>query len=436
MDFFCLSNEPELVPCLFCDLSLAFPVARDEYLAHLFTEHRLVIADVQEIKLLPEYLKAWRKSFEGHPIAEYCTTMLLDKTPDGKPSPNEKYYLLSDIVAVDREIRQKVETKYLELVLARHQFEKNDENFEKGCLYCRDVIKGTRAMFLEHLYTKHFLHLGKSENLVFIEELISTVEDKLNNLICIFCEKTFKDRQTLKEHMRKKAHKRINPDNKSYDKFFLVNYKAKNSSPVHQNLSKPKNRQVQKPITSVSDTDRRKKPPERSRVFQTDNSDSDWDQWTDEEIAIVCLFCNFSAGKFDAVKNHMNLAHGFDFDTITEDLNFYQRVKMVNFIRRQVQLKRCVNDCSMEFDTEENLLKHLTTENHFVIRDAKLYNQPQYFFPTIDDDSFLCYLEDTLSEELERGTDDSAIVVTEDIQESLNSHVENYVMENLVKDVV
>lgn len=131
MDLLKLSDDPELVPCLFCDLSLAFPLAKDEYLAHLFTEHRLVIADVQDIKILPDYLRAWKKSFEGYGIAEYCTTMLLDQMPDGKPSPNEKYYLLSDIVAVDREIRQKVETKFLELVLARHQFEKNDEGYER-----------------------------------------------------------------------------------------------------------------------------------------------------------------------------------------------------------------------------------------------------------------------------------------------------------------
>lgn len=127
----CLPESPELIPCLFCDLSLVFPAAKDEYLAHLFMEHRLVIGDVQDIKLLPEYLKSWKKVFDGHQITEYCTTMLLDKTPDGKASPNEKYYLLSDIVSEDRQIRGKVETKYLEMVLTRHQFEKNDEGYEK-----------------------------------------------------------------------------------------------------------------------------------------------------------------------------------------------------------------------------------------------------------------------------------------------------------------
>jgi hypothetical protein len=34
----------------------------------------------------------------------------------------------------------------------------------------------------------------------------------------------FKSREVLKEHMRKKAHKKINPQNRAYDEFYLVNY--------------------------------------------------------------------------------------------------------------------------------------------------------------------------------------------------------------------
>lgn len=227
--------------------------------------------------------------------------------------------------------------------------------------------------------------------MVFIDELIDTVEQKLNTLICIYCEKVFKDRTTLKEHMRKKGHKRINPDNKLYDKFFLINYKGKDNSPAHHRGSGSGtqnttiNPRRTKPSHAVSDSERKKKPPqERSRVFQTDNSDSDWSEWTDEEIAIVCLFCDFTSGKIESVKEHMRQTHLFDFDCVVESLNFYQRVKMVNFIRRQMLQKRCVNDCCIEFNSEENLLKHMMAEKHFVISDTKLYNQPQYFFPTVD----------------------------------------------------
>jgi len=51
---------------------------------------------------------------------------------------------------------------------------------------------------------------------------------------CIYCEKTFADRITLMDHMRKKNHKEVNPKNNYYDKvgifylfsnyFFLVLY--------------------------------------------------------------------------------------------------------------------------------------------------------------------------------------------------------------------
>ena len=34
----------------------------------------------------------------------------------------------------------------------------------------------------------------------------------------------FPDRQTLKDHMRKKQHRKLNPDNSVYDKYYIVNY--------------------------------------------------------------------------------------------------------------------------------------------------------------------------------------------------------------------
>lgn len=72
--------------------------------------------------------------------------------------------------------------------------------------------------------TQHNLQLGNPQNLVYIDELIEIISDKLNGLQCLFCEKNFPDRNTLKEHMRKKLHKRINPKNKLYDKYYVVNY--------------------------------------------------------------------------------------------------------------------------------------------------------------------------------------------------------------------
>ena len=41
---------------------------------------------------------------------------------------------------------------------------------------------------------------------------------------CLFCEKEFKEWSILKDHMRKKGHKRLDPKNKEYDRFYVINY--------------------------------------------------------------------------------------------------------------------------------------------------------------------------------------------------------------------
>lgn len=362
-----------------------------------------MIADVDQITDLQEYFLFWRKEFnqpETDPdtlLPEFCTTMLLKQLPDGTITKNdEKYYLLSDILPKDRQIRDTLKKKTVEHALATHQFERTDENFKKECLYCRSFPGPTRRDYLEHLFEKHFLHVGKPENLVFIDDLIDSIQDKLNNLICLYCEKVFKDRSTLKEHMRKKGHKRINPDNKKYDKYYLVNYKLD---------------QIEENVVN-------KKPPNfLPKPRESPEHNSDWSDWTDsEEQEIICLLCSFKQTKFEKLKDHMLETHKFNYDSVFQSLNFYQKVKLVNYIRRKIHLKECFK-CDETKENLEQLLSHLQTSNH-VEFDQKLFDKPEYFFPTFEDDNLLCYLEENLSENdgLEDQSDDSgaAVVISED----------------------
>ena len=70
----------------------------------------------------------------------------------------------------------------------------------------------------------HNFNVGQPDNLVFINEFLDKIEAKLEQLVCLYCEKVFKSRDVLKEHMRKKGHKKLNPKNKMWDKYYLVNY--------------------------------------------------------------------------------------------------------------------------------------------------------------------------------------------------------------------
>lgn len=47
------------------------------------------------------------------------------------------------------------------------------------------------------------------------------------SLQCLYCEKTFRDKSTLRDHMRKKSHRRISASNHQYDRFYVINYLVK-----------------------------------------------------------------------------------------------------------------------------------------------------------------------------------------------------------------
>ena len=52
------------------------------------------------------------------------------------------------------------------------------------------------------------------------------------SLQCLYCNGVFKDRSTLRDHMRKKQHKKLNPQDKKYDKFYVINYLVSSCDPV------------------------------------------------------------------------------------------------------------------------------------------------------------------------------------------------------------
>lgn len=419
-------------------------------------EHRLVIADVNEIDLLTDYLRFWQKAFCGHELEEFCTTMILDQLPDGTPSRNERYYLLSDILPQDLHLRTELKCKNVQRALAQHQYELNDRTFKKECLYCRDIIEGLRSMYLEHLLTKHFLQLGKPENLVFVDELLAKVENNFDNLICLFCEKVFRDRPTLKEHMRKKGHKRINPKLKKYDRFFLQNYqmpenisrttkattntcsdtkefrrnrKNNNATQLRQHeirkYRRNQNNHHEGPTEPQKSSDRlenwRQKPPQNDEKVQSldredVDSDSDWSDWDGvPQQSFNCFFCSYNYDDYRQLSEHLVEEHHFNLDKLLKSMNFYERIKLVNYIRRQMCLNRCLK-CDERFPNVEKLREHLQDEEHFDIGNEKQWDKPEYFFPTYEDDDLLFVLDNL---------DDGDESNLNNDRDSLQSHSEN-----------
>ncbi|XP_072944777.1 zinc finger protein 277 [Epargyreus clarus] len=373
-------DDPVECICVLCDEKYTLPLLEKPFLTHLFMEHRLVIADVNQIADLSAYVKYWRLRFKDQSLPYFCTTMLLDNKPDGTKSKNEEYFLLSDVLPEDKELRANLVQTKLEKLLELHAFEREDKNYIKECIFCRYISNTTRANYLSHLYEKHNFFIAKPDNLVFIDELVDFIAGKVEKLQCVFCEGFFKDRNILKEHMRKKGHKRINPDNKEYDKFYLVNYVGGNQ-PVYKTPRYKRGNKV-KPNQTVA--------IERE---SEEDSDPEWSEWTEENgPGITCLFCDHSETEYDNVLDHMERKHEFSFTNATTDLDFYHKIKIVNYIRHRMHLKQCLG-CETKFDDLKNLEKHVKENKHLVLEKEK-WDQPEYYFPTYEDDLFLCYIQD------------------------------------------
>lgn len=370
-----LDDTPKETRCLLCENIFVLPTNEKDFLTHIFTEHRLVIGDVNKIASLKSYVNYWRVKFRDEPLTKFCTTFLGDCTPDGKASKNENYFLLSDCIAEDKILRSELRREKLEWILEEQLRERSDKNFQRGCMFCRTEFSESRILYVKHLSEKHNIQLGKTENLVLIDQLLDKIENKIESLICIYCEKEFKDRAVLKEHMRKKLHKRINPNNKSYDKFYINNYLEPNCTW----------REKQSQIEETEDPS----------GFSSDNEEENWSDWNSENVDVNCLFCKTIKNDFADILHHMKEDHGFDFDLITRNYNFYQKVKIVNYARKQMHVRKCIF-CDGHF---EQLTEHATRENHYKLPAKEIWDQPEFYFPMYENDSFLYNLDSNCNED-------------------------------------
>lgn len=240
-------------------------------------------------------------------------------------------------------------------------------------------FSGTRHGYLKHLSQQHNLQLGNPQNLVFVDRLINKIEEKLSSLQCIYCEKTFPDRNTLKEHMRKKIHKRINPHNKNYDEFYIINYLEEEQN--WQMLEKEQDHYAVNTgnnlLLSVHTTffvQFNLKSAEFK--FSGTNSDDEYEDWCEREDQISCLFCTSKETNINNLCLHIDAEHDFDFVEITKNFDFYQKIKLVNYIRKQMHNNKCIY-CDTAFDSYTKLQYHLKQEQHYKVPNKTMFDHPE-----------------------------------------------------------
>jgi hypothetical protein len=282
----------------------------------------------------------------------------------------------------DSELRKHIKESNLKSILIQSEMERNDELFSRNCIFCRKVFTGNRLQLFDHLTTCHNLNVGHPDNIVNCKQFLDLLDQKLTQLQCLYCEKTFKSWQILKEHMRKKGHKLLNPNNREYDKFYLINY-----------LSPEKHWQEVKL---------------ESDKYEDKNCDeNDWNDWyeeSDQQNQCICLFCHFCS-QINELKQHLLQIHKFDFDSIILKLDFYLRIKLINYIRRSIHEKRC-HKCEKSFANCDDLIVHLDFSGHIMeVPEKSQYDLPEYFFSTYENDNLLHFLDNENDDNEEENKD-------------------------------
>ncbi|XP_048863323.1 zinc finger protein 277 isoform X2 [Brienomyrus brachyistius] len=426
---------------------------KEQLLKHMLLEHKLVIADVRLVADFPRYILYWRRRFSELPITDFCS--VIQTNSHGPAEKQERYFLLCDALPEDRVLREQLQQERLEQILEQQQRERDDHTFQRTCMFCPEQFTGNRALLLNHMAKEHGFNVGLPDNVVHCDEFLDTLQAKLDRarmeealknttlvfplrpvgglspiqipspvpcsilapvlqgspycLRCLYCERTFRDKNTLKDHMRKKLHRKINSNNKEYDRFYVINYL-----------------ELGKTWEEVQSEDDREMMEDR---------DDDWSDWQARPLYAVCLFCEHQSETMDQIYTHMQDSHGFDLHKLKAEFNlkFYQQVKLVNFIRREVHQCRCYG-CQKKFDSREAVVQHMRDAAHaMTLPPQSTWDQPQYYFPTYENDGLLCALSDSDGESDPASWSADVPVISEDVP-TLEALGQNSVLGHLLED--
>ncbi|KAF9430373.1 hypothetical protein BGZ76_000856 [Entomortierella beljakovae] len=367
-----------MIHCPFESCDLTEPLTDSTTLvAHLKEAHQITFKNIHHMFiLLDRYLSHWAKEIETQGI----------ETVAFKEKIEDDYYTIDPSVSTaDRTLRDEIQREKLNEILKTQEKERNeDAKLKRKCLFCKNVCEN-RTILFKHMFAEHNFNIGLPDNLVNVNEFLDMLEAKLTNLQCLYCEKTFTTPAVLRKHMRKKKHFKISARNRLYDQFYVINY-----------LEPGMNWENFEHDRYDSDDDRR------------DDSWADWDDALEEEET-KCLFEDAYFNSAQATREHMEKAHGFDLEGERHrlELDFYQTITLINYIRRQTMLGVCFsclkekpqNDASKvgeeaedEIEEEDWIVKHLKDSGcgaKVPGMDADFWKDAQYLLPMLENDPLL-----------------------------------------------
>ncbi|OZJ02337.1 hypothetical protein BZG36_04592 [Bifiguratus adelaidae] len=363
------------VPCPFQSCS-AENIYTDttSLVTHLESEHHLKFKDIHHMYMtLDAYLHRWAKIEEHQSINDLV------------PAMEGLTVIDPDVVPLDKEIRETLQKQKLNEILKCQEHERQHEGQQaRKCLFCK-IVLDDRTQLFRHMFGEHNFNIGLPDNLVNVNEFLDILEGKLTNLKCLYCEKTFTTPAVLRKHMRKKKHFKIAAKNRTYDRFYVINY-----------LEPGKNWETL----------------ENDRYESDDDGKEDlWADWDEEESEpTMCLFDEIVLPSPEATLKHLEDEHGFNLNDIKKrlGLDFYKTIIFINYIRYSTSLNRCYA-CGATFEEIEELTQHMQQKGCFTAvpsLDADFWRDAKFLLPTYENDPLLTTLDDEEDDEVD---DPSAI---------------------------
>ncbi|KAG0260800.1 hypothetical protein DFQ27_003318 [Actinomortierella ambigua] len=358
--------------------------------SHLKNEHQLAFKNIHHMFILLErYINHWASEIEAKGL-DKVAVLAKDDDKSAEDKENKTVYYIIDPATSshDRALRDQLQREKLNEILQIQERERNEEaKLKRKCLFCKNVCEN-RTILFKHMFVEHNFNIGLPDNLVNVNEFLDMLEAKLTNLQCLYCEKTFTSPAVLRKHMRKKKHFKISARNRLYDQFYVINY-----------LEPGMNWENFENDRYESDEDGRR-----------DDSWADWDDALEEETT-KCLFENEYFNTVELTKQHMQKSHGFDLDALRHrmELDFYQTITLINYIRRQTMMHVCFSCQKPQEGGDEGLVKHLTESGCGTGKtlpgpaEGDFWRDAQFLLPILENDPLLMIFRD---EDVEDDGDD------------------------------
>jgi C2H2 type zinc-finger (2 copies) len=269
---------------------------------------------------------------------------------------NQEETVWGSVQENDAEIRSECRQKKLTEILKIQESERKSLLKELcKCLFCK-LMFNERLELFEHFRHEHGFIIGHPDNLVMVDDFLNMLDLKIQACCCIFCEKTFPDHITFRKHLRKKKHFQVNPRNRDFDRFYLVNYQEKETIP------------------SGDEQD----------LDQQDEEDfEEWEDDVDENT--MCLFDESVFNSPEECYLHMKSAHSFDIFMFPD---VYDRIKLVNYVRRKHSQCICAC-CDQEFPQTPILLDHLSCHRLSCLKENSEWKDAKYLMPFFENDPLL-----------------------------------------------